>query len=151
MRACRACKNQFNPTPHQIRKRDIRCPACRSVYEKARLAKRAALGIIEKKMPKEWFKKYLREYNQRPYVKARRNKWVKEYRRNPVVWAKYLVRQIAKRAVMSGKIEKLPCAQCGAPNSEKHHPDYSQPLVIVWLCRPCHQSLHMKIKSEGTT
>ena len=32
------------------------------------------------------------------------------------------------------------CSQCGATDSriEAHHHDYSQPLVVTWLCKPCH-------------
>lgn len=41
-----------------------------------------------------------------------------------------------------GKIEKMPC-KCGNPNTEMHHPDYTQPLKVEWLCRDCHLELHM--------
>ena len=28
---------------------------------------------------------------------------------------------------------------CGLPKRlERHHPDYDLPLLIVWLCKPCH-------------
>jgi hypothetical protein len=32
------------------------------------------------------------------------------------------------------------CEGCGLPKDrlEKHHHDYSRPLLIVWLCKPCH-------------
>lgn len=32
------------------------------------------------------------------------------------------------------------CEQCGVKSSriERHHLDYSQPLLIQWLCKPCH-------------
>ena len=31
------------------------------------------------------------------------------------------------------------CQVCGMANKlERHHPDYSRPTVIVWLCKPCH-------------
>jgi hypothetical protein len=31
------------------------------------------------------------------------------------------------------------CEGCGLPKKlEKHHPDYSKPLLVVWFCKPCH-------------
>lgn len=31
------------------------------------------------------------------------------------------------------------CEGCGQDKAlEKHHPDYSKPLLVVWLCKPCH-------------
>jgi hypothetical protein len=28
---------------------------------------------------------------------------------------------------------------CGLKKQlERHHPDYALPLLIVWLCKPCH-------------
>ena len=47
------------------------------------------------------------------------------------------------RAVRGGKIKKLPCAFCRAEdNLEAHHHDYSKPLDVTWLCRPCHRRFH---------
>jgi hypothetical protein len=38
-----------------------------------------------------------------------------------------------------GKIQKGPCAHCGTnEHIEGHHEDYSKPLEVMWLCRPCH-------------
>ena len=48
---------------------------------------------------------------------------------------------ILGNAVRSGKIVKLPCQECGAP-AEAHHPDYSRPLSVVWLCPAHHKQLH---------
>jgi len=48
-------------------------------------------------------------------------------------------RQKLRRAVRAGKIERGPCADCGDMFAEAHHPDYSKPLDVVWLCRICHQ------------
>lgn len=40
-----------------------------------------------------------------------------------------------------GILVQVPC-QCGATETEMHHPDYAKPLAAVWLCRPCHLKLH---------
>lgn len=31
---------------------------------------------------------------------------------------------------------------CGATEVEMHHWDYSKPLDVLWICRPCHLELH---------
>jgi hypothetical protein len=32
------------------------------------------------------------------------------------------------------------CSACGVEcKPQGHHPDYSKPLEVVWLCRPCHR------------
>lgn len=41
-----------------------------------------------------------------------------------------------------GKLKKEPCHVCGSPDSQMHHTDYSLPLFIIWLCRPCHLHHH---------
>ena len=49
-------------------------------------------------------------------------------------------RAIANRAMRSGKLELLPCEVCGDCKSQAHHPDYSRPLEIKWLCFYHHRS-----------
>lgn len=46
----------------------------------------------------------------------------------------------AGNALRDGKLTKpLLCEGCGLPKRlEKHHHDYSKPLLVVWLCKPCH-------------
>lgn len=42
-----------------------------------------------------------------------------------------------------GKILKQPCMACGSDKCvEKHHEDYSKPLDVLWMCRPCHKDHH---------
>lgn len=36
----------------------------------------------------------------------------------------------------------LPCVLCGAPGRHRHHPNYGQPELILWLCISCHRKLH---------
>ncbi len=40
------------------------------------------------------------------------------------------------------QLQPQPCLCCGAADAEMHHPDHEKPLVVVWLCRPCHLSWH---------
>jgi hypothetical protein len=47
-------------------------------------------------------------------------------------------------ALRDGVLTKLPCLICG-DESEAHHPDYSRPLDVVWLCSSHHKEAH-KIK-----
>jgi hypothetical protein len=41
-----------------------------------------------------------------------------------------------------GKLTREPCIICGSPDSVMHHPDYSRPLDVIWLCRPDHRAEH---------
>lgn len=37
------------------------------------------------------------------------------------------------------------CQHCGKTNKlQKHHPDYSRPLFVLWLCTKCHGIEHQK-------
>lgn len=39
------------------------------------------------------------------------------------------------------------CAICGSNgNIHAHHPDYSKPLEVIWLCASCHKRLHSGIQ-----
>ena len=50
-------------------------------------------------------------------------------------------RAYANVAQRRGKLIKQPCEKCGSSSSQKHHEDYSRPLQVKWLCRPCHRAL----------
>jgi hypothetical protein len=53
---------------------------------------------------------------------------------------RYGAHTAAGNAVRDGKLTAPTlCEGCGLPQRlEKHHPDYSRPLLVVWLCKPCH-------------
>jgi hypothetical protein len=80
----------------------------------------------------------VREYDRnrasQPQRVALRTRIVREWR------AKYPDRvrahNVASRAQLT--VPTL-CEGCGLKcRLEKHHHDYSRPLVVVWLCKPCH-------------
>lgn len=53
------------------------------------------------------------------------------------------VRRLANAAVQLGILRRQPCEVCGG-RAEKHHPDYSRPLDVKWLCREHHLAVHGK-------
>jgi hypothetical protein len=55
---------------------------------------------------------------------------------------KWAARHNLQSAVYKGTIKRLPCMICGEVRSEGHHPDYSAPRDVVWLCRRHHRQLH---------
>ena len=60
----------------------------------------------------------------------------------PAVKAKANARSYANNYLKRGKIVRQPCAECGTEPAQMHHPDYTLPLTVIWLCAPCHQELH---------
>lgn len=51
-------------------------------------------------------------------------------------------------AAEKGKIKRMPCSICGNPRSHGHHPDYSKPFEVIWLCYKHHKEEHRRIKLE---
>jgi len=61
-------------------------------------------------------------------------------------------RNILSNAVRDGKIKKPDrCSHCHANTwLHGHHPDYTKPLEVVWLCVPCHRQLHALLDTVET-
>lgn len=54
-----------------------------------------------------------------------------------------IARSYANVCLKRGKISRSPCIKCGtSENLHMHHHDYSKPLEIEWMCRPCHEATH---------
>ncbi len=52
-------------------------------------------------------------------------------------------------ALRDGRVAKAPCRVCGSARSEAHHDDYSRPLDVRWLCRPCHRAHHEDVALDA--
>ena len=73
----------------------------------------------------------------------RRKAWVKKQlvinrAKNPVA---NRARGTVANAVKTGKLTKELC-HCGSTKVEGHHPDYNQPLFVIWLCNKHHKHAH---------
>lgn len=134
----------FYKNPHRPAGRTSRCRACLCEYhavrtgrrgnnpsalEKERARVRLAVAKLRYSNPSNPKKKYL-ESNRRA-----RKAWGSRFPE------RLRAQEAANRAVAKGQIKKPEnCEQCGAWTNklEKHHKDYSKPLDVVWLCKPCH-------------
>lgn len=77
--------------------------------------------------------------------RSRQERWAQ---RNP---SKRWAHSATRSAVYHGLLTKPDiCECCGEPGPvEAHHPDYRNPLRVVWLRRSCHKALHAAMKREG--
>lgn len=87
-------------------------------------------------------RKYDRQRANAPHRLKAKIDFTKKYRQaNPLIYQAHVK---LNNAVRDGKIQKQPCEICGNPRSEAHHPDYSKPLEVAWLCSVHHKAEHHK-------
>ncbi|HQW57340.1 MAG TPA: hypothetical protein PK583_00070 [Gammaproteobacteria bacterium] len=58
-------------------------------------------------------------------------------------------RRYIENRVRRGTLAKSPCQICGTLKVQAHHPDYSKPSDIMWLCRSHHMAWHRLFLAEG--
>ena len=52
-------------------------------------------------------------------------------------------RAVLKAVAAGTLVRPASCSRCGGGKRiEAHHPDYSKPLEVMWLCRRCHYHEH---------
>lgn len=49
--------------------------------------------------------------------------------------------QAVNNALRDGRLDRQPCFLCGS-KAQAHHPDYSAPLAVAWLCPTHHAQTH---------
>jgi hypothetical protein len=83
------------------------------------------------------------------WAKANPEKWAAYQRKNRARnRVNYKVNKKLQAAVSSSRITKPSnCQKCGIEVTDKrrlqgHHPDYSKPLEVIWVCDSCHKDIH---------
>lgn len=61
---------------------------------------------------------------------------------SPQAQRRHFVRAKSRELVLRGILHRQACSKCGSPESEIHHPDYSKPWRVDWMCRKCHLEHH---------
>ena len=139
MKACICCK-QVRPIGDYYAHSGMsdghlnKCKDCVKQYQKVRRFGDGRSAILS----------YDRERAKLPHRVLHREKTVR-------IWtAKYPERKKAQTllasAVCKGLVHRHPCWVCG-DKAEAHHPDYSRPLDVVWLCPAHHKQTHALVKT----
>ena len=89
-------------------------------------------GTLEKR------RLYEHKRQQTPERRAKQLEYMRTARaKNP---ARYKANTLVNVAVRDGRLLRQPCSKCGSTDRvQAHHPDYSKPLEVEWLCFPCHR------------
>jgi len=81
------------------------------------------------------------------HISSRRaaKKW--SIKNNEKTRAHGLLRYYTKGYIGTKIIRPDICSSCGKKvKVDGHHPDYSKPLEVIWLCKKCHKKEHAKTK-----
>jgi hypothetical protein len=88
----------------------------------------------------------IKEYYKRTKEKESYKKWRRSYEkaRQRYKTVEQKARKLVHYAVKNGTIQRPEnCSRCQKEcKPEGHHPDYSKPLDVVWLCKSCHVEEH---------
>jgi hypothetical protein len=120
----------------------------RNYYLKNRDKMTAAMKVWRERNPdyeKNWERARAIEVREskRSWAKRNPNYFTRYRKRNP---EKTLAYALTNYALTTGKlIRPATCSKCGKScKPQKHHEDYSKPMLVIWLCIPCHLAKHGK-------
>jgi len=135
---CKKCLSDYNKTPMRV----AATKAKDAIYRKRpeNIAKRKIAnkkyaktekGIINRSKA---FKKYCQTKKYKDAINKFRLKYPEQRKANIII----------TNALSSEKIIRpTSCSLCKKPCiPQGHHPDYSKPLEVVWVCKDCHTGIH---------
>jgi hypothetical protein len=92
---------------------------------------------------KELYNNYAKEYRTRPIPKEQHR--LNEHEQRLKYPERSRARSLARYAVKIGALIKKPCNVCGSIKVEGHHPNYDEPLNVIWLCKKHHVEAHATV------
>jgi hypothetical protein len=153
---CRTCKKPFEPASYLLRKTDYLCLNCRRSYNAAWRERRRAAGLTASGT-RTWAPEkravFLERQRQREEVKQRDRRAQARIRNDPNFRSRIRARMEVRNAIRRGEMRRPDaCQDCGRTDLKvcAHHEDYSKPLEVQWLCRPCHSKADVRLRrAEG--
>lgn len=124
-------KNRSKPLGYEYM-----CKICRRDYERA-------FNLLPSRIKK------VEEYRQDAgAIERNRERSRQAYIDNPEATR---ARAMIAKLISDGIIERLDCQLCGKEKTDGHHPDYSKPLEVIWLCRSHHWIMERILKGSDET
>lgn len=133
MKTCTTCGTEKPKSEFQVRlaSKDgftAACKLCLKARDTKRYEKERELRLARQKM-----------YLSTPDGKAAHKRAVQGWQeKNKLRRAAHV---ILGNALRNQTVKPQPCWVCGK-KAEAHHPDYSRPLDVVWLCKQHHREVH---------
>jgi hypothetical protein len=137
------------------------CPWCKDCNHKAHreyratargqeLAKLASKRYHRSEYGKEMNRQRARQYAADPKNKKRIRARIRKYQKRNLL--KSATKSAVWRAVRAGRLLKPTACSCCREKVivYAHHEDYSKPLDVIWLCRQCHNDLHVRKRDLAT-
>ena len=125
MRECKKC-GEAKPPSEYYATRPVVCRVCLCAESRTNRAKK------------------IDEYRAKERVRATR--YIERRSARTTLWrrthkAEFSAQQKVRHAIRTGKLSRPnTCEGCAVVGVriEAHHADYSKPLEVEWLCKPCH-------------
>ena len=103
---------------------------------------------------KKCWRMYDKDKSKKPQEIARVRRWhqsergkMMDKRRRLLRKDKIRVKNMLNYLIERGIIQRRPCEVCGDKNGQGHHPDYSKPLEVIWLCQNHHSAEHKRLNN----
>ena len=154
MKICKKCLKELPPSlfyKHKAMKDGLLSFCIECVKSRVKVHRDANLEQIKQydrlRGRTEKRKQKVKEYGKRNARKLA--KYSYKWRKQNLMKARAHVK--VARAVRKGILNKQCCEICFNEKVEAHHPNYNEPLNVVWLCRQHHAELHRKYNDELET
>ena len=138
---CKSCKKYLTDSDFYVSNKS-RCKACITAAVKANRIENIehyrSFDRLRGSLPHRVAAR--KEYAQTDAGKLAHSKALKK--QNTTKPDQRKARIIVGNAVKYGRLFKVPCRDCGSFDVEGHHPDYTKPLFVIWLCNYHHRQEH---------
>jgi hypothetical protein len=146
MFSCRKCGEPCDSALTWLKRGDYICRPCRYAGQRARYAINNVGRQPKPRKPRHPGIRRQLGYYDIPEVRERERARGRRRAHDERERIKLSVRQKTRRAIRLGRFVRGHCVTCGTAKAVAHHPDYSLPWLIVWLCRPHHDRLHVQYR-----